>query len=526
MTENKHNWFFKLLPWLIIIFGIILRWDQYWLNRSLWLDEAFLAVNLDKTLVELLQRPLDYHDSIVAPPVFFIITKLIITLFGNTDFILRLYPFLCSILSLWLFYQLAKLTISASAVPLALFLFAISDNLIFYASGFKHYSSDVTITLLLFILAIYLLKSVITYNKLLLLTVVGTLAIWFSYPAAFILAAIGSYLIGFYLINKQWPLVTKFSLISVIWLSSFLGMYLFTVGSNIEASPIGKYLVHFWQEAKAFMPSPLSIATLKWIYYNYFKMFNNPGNLEMASLAGILFIGGCISLWAHRKTSLFLLVLPMIIVMLVSFFHYYPFADRMIIFLLPSIYLIIAESITQIQIIFLAYPNTLIITRLAQIILVVSLIDFPLYHRHYVQEIKPILEYVQHNKTPTDTIYLYHWSEPAFRYYAHFYNFSYSDCHLITPIPHYEYLKEIDYFRLKNQMEPVKVDDSQCILGVSELFEQSRFDLEQLRHHGRVWFIFSHSGEQERFFINYLDSMGIKKAEFLQPGASVYLYEL
>jgi uncharacterized membrane protein len=526
MEENQQNWLFKLIPWLIIILGIILRLDQYWLNRSLWVDEAFLAVNFDKTLLALLQPPLDYHDSIVAPLGFFIITKLVITVFGNTDFVLRLFPFLCSIASLWLFYQLAKSTISASAVPLALFLFAISDSLIYYASGFKQYSSDVTITLILFILAVHLSKTTVTNNKLLLLTLVGALAVWFSHPAAFVLAAIGSYLGIFYLLNKQWSLVIKLSLISLIWLSSFLGMYLFTVGINIEASPIGQYLVHIWQDGGAFMPSPLSVATLKWLYQSYFKMFHNPGSLGIASLAGVLFMVGCFSLWVQRKPSLFLLVLPIIIAMSVSFFHFYPFLDRMILFLLPSVYLIIAESIIQIQMTLLAYPNALIITRFAQIIFVVSLIHFPLYHRHYVEEIKPVLEYIQNHKTPTDTLYLYHWSEPAFRYYAHFYNFNYSDCHLITPIPHNEYLKEVDYFRLKNQMKPAKVGDSQCILGVSELFEQARLDLEQLRHRGKVWFIFSHSSEQEKLFINYLDSVGVKRAEFLQPGASAYWYEL
>jgi uncharacterized membrane protein len=526
MEENKQNWFFRLLPWLIIILGIILRFDQYWLNRSLWLDEAFLAVNFDKTFLELLQPPLDYNDSITAPLGFLIITKLFITVFGNTDFVLRLFPFLCSVISLWLFYQLAKLTISASAVSLALFLFAISGNLIYYASDFKQYSSDVTITLILFILAVRLLKSTLTNNKLLLLTIVGTLAVWFSHPAAFVLAAIGSYLGVFYWLKKQGSLVIKLSLISLIWLSSFLGMYLFTVGVNIEASPIGEYLVHFWQDGGAFMPSPGSVATLKWLYQSYFKMFNNPGSLGIASLAGILFMVGSLSLWFQRKLSLFLLILPIIIVMAVSFFHYYPFLDRMILFLLPSFYLIIAEGIIQIQITLLAYPNAFVITRFAQIIFVVGLIDFPLYHRHYVQEIKPILEYIQNNKMPTDTTYLYHWSEPAFRYYARFYNFNYSDCHLITPIPHNEYLKEVDYFRLKNQMKPAKVGDSQCILGVSELFEQARLDLEQLRHSGKVWFIFSHSGEQEKLFINYLNSVGVKKAEFLQPGAAAYLYEL
>ena len=48
------------IVWIIIGLGIFLRLFQYLHNRSLWLDEASLALNLiEKTFSELLQ-PLDY----------------------------------------------------------------------------------------------------------------------------------------------------------------------------------------------------------------------------------------------------------------------------------------------------------------------------------------------------------------------------------------------------------------------------------------------------------------------------------
>jgi hypothetical protein len=49
----------------IIFIGIILRLIQYGINRSLWLDESLLALNIvNKSLSELL-RPLDYNQ--IAP---------------------------------------------------------------------------------------------------------------------------------------------------------------------------------------------------------------------------------------------------------------------------------------------------------------------------------------------------------------------------------------------------------------------------------------------------------------------------
>jgi len=69
---------FEWFSWLYIICFIpvffIALW-QYYLNRSLWLDEAMLANNiLNRNLLELLQ-PLDNFQS--APPLFLILLKLI-----------------------------------------------------------------------------------------------------------------------------------------------------------------------------------------------------------------------------------------------------------------------------------------------------------------------------------------------------------------------------------------------------------------------------------------------------------------
>ncbi len=51
------------LPWTIIYFGILVRVVQYLSNRSLWNDEAALALNIvNRSYLELLQ-PLDYDQG-------------------------------------------------------------------------------------------------------------------------------------------------------------------------------------------------------------------------------------------------------------------------------------------------------------------------------------------------------------------------------------------------------------------------------------------------------------------------------
>ncbi len=529
--SSKQSLFLRILPWLIIAFGIILRLDQYLFNRSLWLDEAFFVNNIvDRTFFELFIPPLEYSSHII-PPGLLVMAKLMITLFGNSDLILRLFPLVCGIISLVLFYQVAKIYISAQAVPLALFFFAISDRLIYYSSEFKQYSNDVMIVLILLILANYLRTSPLTLTKLLLLTIVGSLVLWFSYPAVFILATIGIYLLVVHFSTKTWKPVINLTMVYAIWLLNFSVLYLLII--SVEA-PTNQWLQQFWTLENAFMPFPLSIHGIHWLAESFFKMFKYPVGFNQAGLAGILFILGSVVLFTKNRLTLFLLCLPLLLALGVSFFHQYPFSGRLLLFLTPALYLLVAEGLTKIRIDLPAhYPNW--VGTLTPIVLLAFLSGHSFIKvlknwntPRVAQETKPLFQYVQQHRQNTDTLYLYHWAEPAFRYYANFYNFNYEDCHLINPIPtDQEYLKEVDYFRQKLGLTPVEVNKTQCVLGVSEVFARSQADLEKLRGKGRVWFLFSHLGDPERnLFLNYLDTLGVRLEENLQPGASVYLYQL
>ncbi len=83
---------------------------------------------------------------------------------------------------------------------------------------------------------------------------------------------------------------------------------------------------------------------------------------------------------------------PVLIALFVSFFEQYAFYGRLLLFLTPALYLIIAEGIVQFQVKQFAYPKTSIVTIAIHILLFFSIIDFPLYRRTVHQEIKPVLE--------------------------------------------------------------------------------------------------------------------------------------
>ena len=73
----------------------------------------------------------------------------------------------------------------------ALLMFAVSNQLIYYASEAKQYSSDVLISLLGLMLFFYIVEEDLTNSRLALTSLLGGVLLWFSHPVVFVLTAIG-----------------------------------------------------------------------------------------------------------------------------------------------------------------------------------------------------------------------------------------------------------------------------------------------------------------------------------------------
>jgi uncharacterized membrane protein len=93
-----------------------------------------------------------------SPLAFLIVEKLVTQIFGSSEYALRFFPLVCSIVSLFLFYNITKRLLSPRGISLALTLFAVSWPLIYYSSELKQYSSDVTVALSLYSVALYALQ--------------------------------------------------------------------------------------------------------------------------------------------------------------------------------------------------------------------------------------------------------------------------------------------------------------------------------------------------------------------------------
>src|ERR1044071_4702024 len=121
----------------MILLGILLRLRQYWTGRSLWSDEAMLALNIvNRNLIGLF-KPLDYDQG--SPIGFLLIEKIFSLPFSRSEYALRFFPLIVGSASIWLFYLLLKRTTSGAGLLAALTLFVLNQRLIYYSSEVKQY---------------------------------------------------------------------------------------------------------------------------------------------------------------------------------------------------------------------------------------------------------------------------------------------------------------------------------------------------------------------------------------------------
>lgn len=495
MTK-KHLSIPIIIAALLIFFGISLRTVQYSSGRSLWLDEAMLALNIvNKSYVELTES-LDYAQG--APLGFLFIVKSIVNIAGNKESTLRFFSFITGIASVFLFYRLSKRVISQKGGLIGLGLFSILTPLVYYASEVKPYASDVAIYLLLLLVTLRYLDNKSNKN-LFILTVTGLIALVMSYPAIFMIAGVGVCLLINAAIEREGIKFRPLIFILFIWFSFFIALYYI----SYQSLAANQALVRPY--ASSFMPVP-PWSDINWFHRSSIKLLENPIAISTHTvikyLVMILIIAGCYSLFRKDRDAAILFIVPIICVLIASGLEKYPFEGRFVLFLVPFILFLLGEGIASIHLSVGKYSRT--VATVLSVALVVLIAAEPmknavynLFNPYMREHIKPVLAYISKNKSDTDNIYVYYAAQPAFKYYASKYGFR------------------------KNYIK-----------GIKARYEPQNYikDIDSLDKDRRVWFIFSHNCSwckvnEKEFFLLYLDRIGSRKENIQAPGASGFLYD-
>lgn len=327
----------KYAFYLLVVVGLSLWVINWWAGRPLFIDEANVARNLYDRSFRGLFSPMDHQQY--AAPLYLVMAKACGELLGYGELALRLPAMLggcLAALGLWLAGRTLKLG-WWTLLPLALLF--VNPYVLRYVGEIKPYAIDLGLASLIIAFA---LKNPQPDRKWLL---IGLLAPWISLPSAFVLAAAGISSFLRVLIKPTAPQTDlpqttrkpslKWIGHAVIWLLSFAVLYTLV----IQASIGNQYLHNY--HGRYFFP-PINGEA------NFFKalklLYSLPklalGFTSVAIVAGVFLTGlGLFKKYSDQKLLLFL---PILIVLIASYFTLYSLLPRLLLFTLPGWWLLAA----------------------------------------------------------------------------------------------------------------------------------------------------------------------------------------
>jgi uncharacterized membrane protein len=355
----------------IICLGVCLRLIVYARNHDLCLDEASLWGNIAGKPIHEFSTALSADQ--LAPLGFLIAERAVVSLLGRSLLVGRLIPFLCGLGALILFLPLAEKILPRRAALVAVALFALSDDLVFYSSELKPYSLDLAVAVALALATLHAIGRPVSgwfgWGM-----AIGAIASpWFSFPAVFIVSGCGMALILSSLISGRLRDAALWCSVGVAWALSWLAAYKSTLA--ILSPYTSMYM--FWDFA--FMPVwplPMSVERTYQTAGILLEVFVNPLNMVHRDWAGVLLpllvlLVGTASLARRSWRTWIILVVPVFLAVFASSIRRYPFHGRLILELVPAFYLVIALGAERLR------DDTSGLSRLGAKVLLIALLAYP-----------------------------------------------------------------------------------------------------------------------------------------------------
>ena len=298
-------------------------------------------------------------------------------------------------------------------------LFAVSPFLISYAGECKQYATDASLAIAMFVAATGLLHGAGGFRRWAVLAASGAAAVWFSHPVAFVLGGIrdGLFLDAVAARDRRRSLACAATI--ACWLASFGLCYLVSLrqlGNN-------QYLLDYW--ASHFLPlPPTGQGDLLWLADHFFTFLAYPGGLggteiKIGGIAAAFCLIGLAAMARERWPVAIALAGPAVLALMASGLHKYPFAGRLLLFLVPLMLLAVARG----AIVVASAPRP--VQSFAAVLLTGLLVLAPTIetyqnfrHPPRSEELAPLLNTVREEWQPGDKVYVYYGATPAFTYYT------------------------------------------------------------------------------------------------------------
>ncbi len=385
---------------LTVAFGLALRSFHYLRCPSVWHDEAALIVNVLGLSFRDMLGPLLHAEA--APPLFLMLERAVVLVLGESEYALRLVPYLASCLALVVFADLARRTLDSWAALLAVGLFAASDRLLWHACEAKPYAIDVLIAVAS---AWWVVRSEAwpLWKRYIPVAILAPVALWMSFPACFVL---GGLLLAFT------PLARKAS-----WGNrAAFGLLVLVIGVAFGALALGPAAAQRNPDMEA-------------CWAGHFPNWSRPWTVPVWAVAGtfevarycllpfgqvmlVFAVVGAVPLTRTRSGLVVTLAAPLGLALVAALLLKYPYGgSRLEVFATPALCLLGAEGVRRA--VLWAAPRSRV---LAVVVVLLALV--PVGHT-LVRTVKP-WERAAHNEATAhvlrhrvegDTILVNHWED-------------------------------------------------------------------------------------------------------------------
>jgi hypothetical protein len=391
-----------------IVLGSVVRVRQYAVRRSLWLDEASITDNLINRHMAGLLRPLSHHQG--APLGWLMSEKISIHLLGRNEYGLRLTSIVTGILTLFVLWWLAHRTLPRWLVPLAVAAAAVSPQLIRYSSETKQYGSDAFAVTLIVALAVTLSQlkpSALGWNSAVTWAVAGSFVVFLSHPG--IVATASCCLV---LLIRLWfgghkQAFVRFAAASAAIAAVVLVLYELILKNLSDDAALEDY----WKFANP--PKPLAFGSfVRWLGRAIVDYVHDPLHLGPTLLVGVLFVVGTVSLARRDRTACALVLAPLALQLLASALGIFPLSGRLVLGYVPLVLVVLASGPGLLT----TAPRwdraggvaTAAIAALVVVPLVPNAVDAAKLTGNPLrfEEIRPVLQAVQHDYKPGQLLYV------------------------------------------------------------------------------------------------------------------------
>lgn len=387
--------------------GAGLRIARYAVDRSLWADEAFLALNILHRSFSGLAQPLDYYQG---APVFFLWAEKGVTgLFGDGSLSLRLLPMLASVAALPLMALLARRLLDPVPAVIAVAGFAVSGPLVTYAAQVKPYAFDVPVAIAVMLLAVRCLDG--DRRAFSALAAAGILAPWLSLASPLVLAPAWVVLAARALqrrrTHEMWPLLAM----GVAWIASAATQYALAL-RGVNAFPLSPT-----RPQSGFVPSgPFDF---HWYRSGGLPMLHTSMGAPSAIslLYAIIILVGAVALLRGRPWAGAIVLLPVPASLIAAIAQRFAWGARFTLFIDASLFIALAAGVVAIAGVLRARPaiRTTAASALGALAVAAVLVNGAgAVTAPSQEEVRPVLRELAARRAPGDVIAVDYWAQYAY----------------------------------------------------------------------------------------------------------------